>query len=285
VRLDIVKGNDNTQSFRMHWGQPSAADASDSRAVFDAGDGFLGVWHLGDDGGTHDGGYRDATASEAHGTGVNLDAGARADGLAGKALRLEHARAQWVKVGTDKRRLFDLTTRATVSIWAQARGYFNVGVAGKLPGYETMFAKGDDSWRLQKFGIRSGHRPPADLVEMCVEGSAPKADLCTVGTTDMVPGDWFHVVAVHDWPRTRLYVNGVLEKDDTFELNWTSGDHPVGIGSQSQFPGQGRHWDGVLDEARVLNVPKDGHWIKLDYESQRPGSKLVVFGEAAGRTP
>jgi hypothetical protein len=103
--------------------------------------------------------------------------------------RLRHAERQWLKLDGDTRRLFDLTTRATVSIWALATGYLNRGEQGKaLPGYETMFAKG-------------------------------------------------------------------------------------------------RFWDGVLDEARVLNQPKDAHWIKLDYESQREGSRLVSFGPVEPRPP
>ena len=123
---------------------------------------------------------------------------------------------------------------------------------------------------------------PADLIEICVE-KAPRADLCVVGKTDMVAGKWFHLVGVHDHPRARLYVNGVLDKEVTFDVQWTSGDHPVGIGNQSQFPQQGRSWDGLLDEARVMNVVKDEHWIKLDYESQREGQKFLTVGKAISR--
>jgi hypothetical protein len=75
----------------------------------------------------------------------------------------------------------------------------------------------------------------------------------------------------------------VLEKADTFASEWKSDDHPVGIGNQSQFPQRGRQWDGLLDEARFLNVVKDEHWIKLDYESQRVGQKLVAFGKPRGK--
>ena len=32
--------------------------------------------------------------------------------------------------------------------------------------------------------------------------------------------------------------------------------------------------NGGLDEARVLKVPKDEHWIKLDYESQREAAVI-----------
>jgi hypothetical protein len=285
VKLDLVKGASRTQSFVMHWGNPAAADGSDSKAVFATKEGFVGVYHLDEDGSTAEGGYKDATGNEAHMTGVNLKPGARAEGRIGPALSLDYAAAQWVKLDhPKKKRLFDLTTRATVSIWARARAYRNKGDEARkaLPGYETMFAKGDNSWRLQKFGIRDWHKPPADLIEMCVE-KPPSGDLCVVGKTDMTTGRWYQVVAVHDFPRARIYVNGALEKTDTFDVNWISGDHPVGIGNQSQFPDKGRQWDGLLDEARVLEVAKDDHWIKLDYESQREGSKLLSHGKTQER--
>jgi len=48
------------------------------------------------------------------------------------------------------------------------------------------------------------------------------------------------------------------------------------IGNQSQFPDRGLAWDGILDEARVYNVPKNEHWIKLDYESQREGQHFLT---------
>jgi hypothetical protein len=285
VKVD-VKGNNKTQSFVMHWGNGEAHDAGESKAVFDTKEGWVGVYHLSEPGNSSEEGYKDATGNQAHMTGVNLDAGARGDGRIGKGLQLEYAKRQWLKLDhPKKKKAFDLTTRGTFSIWAKARSYQNKGDEAKkaLPGYETMFAKGDNSWRLQKYGIRSWHKPPADKIEMCVE-QPPSADLCVPGNTDMVTGQWFQVVAVHDFPRAKLYVNGVLDKSDTFDVNWISGDgHPVGIGNQSQFPEKGRQWDGWLDEARVLNVAKDDHWLKLDYESQKEGSKLLVFGKTQER--
>ncbi|HEY0711363.1 MAG TPA: LamG-like jellyroll fold domain-containing protein, partial [Polyangia bacterium] len=220
-------------------------------------------------------------------TGVNLKSGARVDGRVGKAVMLDYAQSQWAQLeDTEKKKSFDLTTRATVSIWANARSYRNKGNKEKKtgPGYETMFAKGDNSWRIQKFGTRDWHKPPADLIEMCVE-APPSSDLCVVGKTDMVPGKWFHIVAVHDFPKAKLYVNGVLEKTETFDTNWISDSHAVGLGNQSQFADRGRLWDGMLDEARVLNVAKNDDWVKLDYESQREGAKLLTFGKVETRAP
>lgn len=284
VKVD-VRGNDARQSFLMFWGQADVLDASDMRAVFDTRDGFVGVWHLGDLSGSAEGGYRDGTANAAHATGVNLTRASAVEGRLGRAVALFHAQGQWVKVDGEKRKLFDLTDKMTFSIWARARSYPNRGGEGgkPLPGYETMFAKGDNSWRLQKFGVRGWHTPPSDLVETCVERKDPKADLCVVGKTDMATDQWFHFTGVQDHPQVKLYVNGALEKAETFDSAWTSGDYPVGIGNQSQFPNEGRFWDGVLDEARVCNVVRDDHWIKLDYESQRDGQALVKLGPVQAR--
>ena len=285
VRLDVVKGNNRSQSFVMHWGNAEAPDAADSKSVFNNKEGFAGVWHLNEEGNSAADGYKDATGNEAHMTGVNLKPGSRVDGRLGKGLQLNYTDVQWVKLDHPrKKRIFDITTRGTFSIWDKARSYNNKGnkELKALPGYETMFAKGDNSWRLQKFGVRDWHKPPADLLEMCVE-KPPSGDLCVVGKTDMVVGKWFHVAAIHDFPKAKFYVNGVLEKTDIFDVNWISGDHPVAIGNQSQFPEKGRQWDGVLDEARALDVAKDDHWVKLDYESQKEGSKLLVFGKTQER--
>jgi type 1 glutamine amidotransferase len=285
VKVTLVGGNTSSQAIFMHWGNANAASAGDSATVFDAADGFVGVWHLDEDGNTNAGTYKDATASAADGTGVNLTAGSRVDARIGKGLALDHARNQWVKIEGDKRNLFDLTNRLTFSIWARVRSYSNKGNPAKraLPGYETMFAKGDNSWRLQKFGTRGWHQPPAELIEICVEQRQPRADLTVVGRSDMVTNQWFHFTGVHEHPQARLYVNGVLDKVETFDTAWMSGDHPVGIGNQSQFPQQGRGWDGILDEARVLDVVKDEHWIKLDYESQKEGQRFLTFGKTGQR--
>jgi hypothetical protein len=284
VKVPLVRGNRSDQVIFMQWQNPEAASVARPAEVFSTKDGFLGVWHLDDEGSSESGGYKDATTNEAHGTGVNLAAGARVDGRVGKGLALDYPKLQWVKVDSEKRKLFDVTQHVTFSIWAKARSFGNTrSVDGRtLVGYETMFAKGDNSWRVQKFGVRSWHKPEADLVEICVE-KAPRGDLCAIGRTDMKLDRWYHFVGVHDHPHVKFYVNGVLEMVDRYDTPWTSGDHPVGIGNQSQFPEKGRQWDGVLDEARVMNVAKDANWIKLEFESQREEQRLLIHGRTHRR--
>lgn len=280
VRIPLIKGNNRDQVVYMHWGNKSAPSADRSADVFPASEGFTGVWHLQEPGNTLPGGYADATGNEANATGVNMMPYSTVKGVLGKAQRFRYAEKQWIKVDSDKRKLFDHVERLTFSIWAYADAYSNPGDEAKrvLPGYETLFAKGDNSWRLQKYGVRSWHQPEADLIEICVERSSPRGDLCVIGKTDMRVKQWYHITGVHDFPYVHLYVNGKLEKTEKFDTPWKSDDHPVGIGNQSQFPEKGgRYWDGILDEARVIGKVKDAHWIRLDYESQRPGSRLLEF--------
>ncbi|MDQ3002373.1 MAG: hypothetical protein M3Y08_14065 [Fibrobacterota bacterium] len=51
----------------------------------------------------------------------------------------------------------------------------------------------------------------------------------------------------------------------------------MGIGWQSQY--KGRWYTGTLDEARVLTVPKDVNWVKLNFDTQ---GRLVASLNASG---
>jgi hypothetical protein len=66
VLVDVVKGNSKDQSLVMKWGHSSAPAISDSKAVFRKENGFVGVWHLGEDGNTNPDGYKDSSDHEAH---------------------------------------------------------------------------------------------------------------------------------------------------------------------------------------------------------------------------
>jgi hypothetical protein len=39
-----------------------------------------------------------------------------------------------------------------------------------------------------------------------------------------------------------------------------------------------RFWNGSLDELRVCRTSRSAGWIRLSYETQKPGSKALAFG-------
>ena len=48
VRIPLIRGNERRE-MKLHWGNVASRSASDGRAVFNASNGYIGVWHLGRD--------------------------------------------------------------------------------------------------------------------------------------------------------------------------------------------------------------------------------------------
>jgi hypothetical protein len=262
VKVDL-KGN-ATQSIKMTWGDSAATAASNPNAVFDTKDGFIGVWHLSEPGSTTADGYKDATASGAHATGVALAPASTGDGRVGKATLLSHAQGQYIQVPTAKATIYDMTEKMTYSIWFNAKSRNAVS-------YQGVFTKGEGSFRLHFIGT-------SNATECCIESTIHN-DICAVGKTETSTGKWYHMMAVHDRPNIYYYLNGKLEAMDDEPAAWKSDPtKPLTIGTNASGPAA-RSFDGSLDEARILNVVKDANWAKLEYESQREGQTFLTFGD------
>ena len=278
VLLDLVKGNSKDQSIVMKWGQPSAPNISDSKAVFKKQNGFVGVWHLDEDGNVGLDGYKDASDHDAHGTGVGMIPGSRVDARIGKGVHLDNPKGQetahWIRVSGEKAAQFNPGPPITVSIWALGHSY-------PIRSYETMIAKGDTSWTLQRvqYGPGGGAQKIAGQgYQTCVR--TPKYHLCAYNFAGqgLVTEQWLHFMVVLEEPSMKLYINGELNASESAGP-WEKGVHDLGIGNQTQHLGGRRQWDGILDEARVMQVARTASWAKLDYESQRESPTLLHFGE------
>jgi biopolymer transport protein ExbB len=278
VLLDVIKGNSRDQSIEMRWGNPGAPDVSDSKAVFRRAHGFVGVWHLAEEGNTEPAGYKDASDHEAHGTGVGMMPGSRVDARIGKGTHLHNPAGQdaarWVRVTGEKAREFNPGPPITVSIWA-------LGYSYPIRSYETIIAKGDTSWTLQRvqYGPGGGAQKIAGQgYQTCVR--TPAYHLCAYNFAGqgLVTKEWLHFMVVFEEPGMKLYINGELNASESAGP-WNKGDHDLGIGNQTQHLGGRRQWDGILDEARVMQVARGRSWARLDYESQRQTPTLLEFGE------
>lgn len=271
VKLDKVVGNMAGQAIRMVWGVPGAAATADSKAVFSTADGFYGVWHLDEDGNTTAGGYKDASAHEAHGTGVNMIAGSRVAARIGKGIDLDNPSGQntarWVRVDGEKATAFNPGPPITVSVWALAHSY-------PITSYETIMSKGDTSWSLQRVTYDTGTGYQSCLLA----GGQPGYHFCIYDfpKQPLVTEQWLHFMLVLDEPNMTLYINGTLNKQGS-GTGWNQGAHPLGIGNQTQFDGR-RQWDGTLDEARVMQAARSASWAKLDFETQKAAQKAIKYG-------
>jgi hypothetical protein len=279
VLLDLIKGNSNDQSIVMKWGHATAPNTSDSKSVFKRQDGFVGVWHLNEDGNTTPDGYRDASDHEAHGTGVGMIPGSRVNARIGKGVHLDNPQGQdiarWIRVGGEKATQFNPGPPITVSIWA-------LGYSYPIRSYETIIAKGDTSWTLQRvqYGPGGGaQKIGGQGYQTCVR--TPKYHLCAYNFAGqaLVTKEWLHFMVVYEEPSMKLYINGKLNASESAGP-WEKGVHDLGIGNQTQHLEKGRRqWDGILDEARVMHGVRTESWAKLDYESQRESPTLLRFGK------
>lgn len=276
VKLDQVAGNMAGQTLRMVWGAGPAT--ADSKAVFATADGFYGVWHLDEDGNTDAGGFKDASGHEAHGTGVGLTAGSRVNARIGKGVDLVNPMGQnsarWVRVEGDKATAYNPSAERdiTVSVWALAHSY-------PIYSYETIMSKGDTSWSLQRVQYEdTGYQ------SCLLAGGQPGYHFCIYNFEKhpRVTEQWLHFMVVLDSPKMTLYINGELSSEGT-GTGWNQGNHPLGIGNQTQLLGARRQWDGIIDEARVMQAAKSASWAKLDFETQRAMQKAVTYGASEPR--
>ena len=157
-------------------------------------------------------------------------------------------------------------TAITVSVWALAHSY-------PISSYETIMCKGDTSWSLQRVQYA-----PDNGYQSCLFADSISNHFCVYDFEQqpLVTEEWLHFMVVLEEPSMKLYINGAAAGDGSL-TEWEQGDHPLGIGNQTQFDGR-RQWDGIIDEARVMQVARGLSWAKLDYESQREGQMLVTYG-------
>ncbi|MCP4709563.1 MAG: LamG domain-containing protein, partial [Planctomycetes bacterium] len=87
--------------------------------------------------------------------------------------------------------------------------------------------------------------------------------------------DWIQVTTVYNQSDSSLtsYINGQLADHDfipEFNLDMSGG---IWLGDKSANTKE--DYTGLLDEMRISTVVRGPQWIKLTYESQKPGAAVV----------
>jgi hypothetical protein len=266
VSVDTVHGNDSTQAITMYWGNPNAVDASSSAAVFDTGDGFQGVWHLGEQGNDP---ARDATGNRYHGNAYSMAAVSSNAGVVGDARVFNGTSSYITMPNTANGRLnFPQEGYYTVSAWvlADTLDKFSHLVVSK--GYEQYYLR-VTSWTTLS--------PQWEFVEF---NETTKWQTSTFPATGK---QWTFLTGVRQGSRQLLYCNGVLV-DSTASI-WqnavsrnTSNDLSIGkFLQQVTVPINEGYcfFKGSIDEVRILSTPQSQDWVRLSYMNQRSDDKLV----------
>lgn len=259
MRADTLAPGRNNLSFRMHWGNATAADSSSAQQVFDTAQGFQAVWHMG---GTAD--EDDATANGF--TAVQNGVPLTAPGVIGSARVVSSGNYFRADGTADGVLNFPEGSNYTISAWVNS---------STLPGHGTIVSKHDNAYALKMNSDGSSWEFFEFGTDLTVAGwnwvNAPAFDDA---------GVWRLITGVRTDIDVEIYVDGV-RMDGGFATSGSTAarvlDRDVVIGAQPSGSNTTvqRAFDGSIDEVRMANVARSPDWIRLEYETQKPGVTIT----------
>jgi hypothetical protein len=240
VRVPRIEGN-AVQELRLHWGNLAAPRESNGKAVFDAANGYLSVWHMGEE-------VADATGTLAsHDTGTTPVAGAI-------ALARHFPGGKGVFCGKEIASYPTGAEPHTTQAWFRP----------EKPNGLVLAWGNEEAQGKVTMNFRS---PPQVSMDCYFSGGNVE------GKTDLAMGRWVHVVHTYREGETRLYVDGVLDTENVNARPPMKINRPARLFLGGWYDNYS--FVGDLDEVRVSKVVRSAEWVKLEYENQKPAQSLV----------
>ncbi len=128
---------------------------------------------------------------------------------------------------------FTIRDQITFAYWIKVRAFD--------ASWNTVIAKGDDSWRSSRAGTNN-------FMEAAVGGTSGNF---LYGSTPVDDEQWHHVAAVYDGATFKLYVDGGLDGSEESTGQIAVSSYNVYIGENSQATG--RYWNGLIDDVVIYN--------------------------------
>lgn len=254
VKLGTVYGNNNTQYFNMHWGNGTALDRSAPSTVFSAGNNFTGVYHMGDFNANT---YASATGAN-DGTATNMAGTNDAAAVCGLGTTFNGTN-EYI---TTSDAAYDFTDNFTISTWmytSDASGDW-ARIIDKVGRWSTGYGIGGKNGTYGFVGYWSASGWGADPA-----GSfEPLSD-----------ATWYYVTATISGGVSTAYRDGVPVSTFSGYSGQTirTNNFALCFGKSSNA---GAYWAGSVDEIRIEDTPRSDDWIKLCYETQKPGSGVLT---------
>jgi hypothetical protein len=263
VLADTIPPNRGNHALRIHWGNAAAADSSSGARVFDTTNAFQAVWHMAGTAGETDATLNGFTAAQ---TGSPASAPAAVG-----AGRVISGGNYFRATGTASGKLnFPEGSNYTISAWV---------FTTTMPGHGTIVSKHDNAYALKLNADAANW----EFFEFGTDLTAAGWNWVNAPTFDDF-GAWRLLTAVRSTLDIALYVNG-MRMDGGFSTAGSTaarvlnrdvviGAQPAGSNTAVQRP-----FDGTLDEVRMSTAARDADWIKLDFETQKPGTTVVSLSD------
>jgi hypothetical protein len=249
--VDSVFPNNGSQFIKMYWGNPGAVSKSNSSAVFDTGNGFVGVWHFTPESGTDT--LRDATYNV--NTGANGSTTPNTSSLIGYGRSFARASSQNVTVANAGN--LQLTGNITLSAWINPTTIDTADILGK------------DSTAYDLEII------PTKYLRMGIN----KTYYLSSAASSMTTGSWYHVAVTYNSTGNPIlfYANGAQLGTSV------TGAAPVSTTTLVYFGARasGKYFNGNMDEPRIEKAVRSADWINLCYYTQKPSQTTAVTDSAS----
>jgi hypothetical protein len=240
VRIPSIKGNAR-QEIKIHWGKAGAPSDSDGKAVFNASNGYIGVWHLGDE------------VSDAVGSLESEDKGTTpAAGVIGSARHFPG------KLGVFCGK--EIQTLPSGAEPHSTQAWFRPETSnGKIVAWGNEKGQGKVVMAYQS--------PPQIRMDCYFSNANVQAEIPNRGR------GWIQAVHSYEDGQSLLYING--EKRGEGSPNGTS--LAIEKPARMWIGGWYDNYDyvGEIDEVRISSVARSADWVRLEYENQKPMQTLA----------
>jgi hypothetical protein len=237
MRVPKITGNAR-QEIKVKWGNPTCAPGSNSKAVFNAANGYVSVWHMNEK-------IADATGTlPAKDTGTTATPGVISDA--------RHFPGKQGIFGGDK--IAGLPSGAashSTQAWFRA----------EKPNATIIGWGNEGGGRGSK--VRMQFRsPPHIKIDSDFSDVESKSRLST--------NRWIHVVHTYSRGQGKIYINGIPDGEAKPMLDIKSP-------ARFWIGGWYNNYDfiGDIDEVRLSSVERSADWVWLEFENQKPLQTLV----------
>ncbi|MDB5050345.1 MAG: hypothetical protein JWO30_3416 [Fibrobacteres bacterium] len=266
VRVPQVDANSSADYVVAYWGKAGAGYLSDGSKVFPAGNGFAGVWHLGE-------GSQQTRVNSVgggnHASPKNYDGDERSAGVIGMADSLDgQTNGDYLDLGAG---FADFRAGLTYTVWVYATAagaYERFLDIGNGPAADNILLARDGTGRNLALHIYAGSAWDLELVATDVVDSRKWVQLgVTITANSSVTGAKNTAV---------IYKNGVKVAEGSLSQpisNLARTKNYLGKSNWSSDP----YYTGILDEPELSNTFHSADWMKLNYEIQRPDGNLITW--------
>jgi hypothetical protein len=188
-----------------------------------------------------------------------------AGGKVGGALEFDGS-GDYVEVSNES--AFDIAGAITVAAWIKVNRFEKR--------WQTIVAKGDTSWRLQ----RTAGEDTLAFHSTGIKSISGQWPYGIEGKKSINDGEWHHAVGVYDGSTVSLYIDGVLDNSSPASGAIQTNDFTVNIGGNSEQID--REWNGLIDEVCVIAGAIDANMVNAFYSGKDP---MAVAEEAKTVTP